>query len=369
MRFKILFYLIIYLALTITVQAGQLRGLWVVRHAITSPTEWQSILDMAEELQITDLYVQVRALGQRYGLSSEPNQPAPLRNLIYQAKLRGIRVHAWLNVLYIWAGMDTPRESNHLFHRSQSSILRSIKDTTLPGYNQYRAQGIEGYYIDPADTQNLLDLKILIAELIHDYEVDGIHLDYIRYPGFEYSFSPSVRTHFMVTNWFDPADIYSRLSGYSRTNSAESFLFVDKLYRSVLKEKLNKLVATLFDYCNQFDKKIQFSLAVKPNRQIARDRYFQDWGNWLENNICDQVLLMNYQTDFEEFRQNIREAKKTNHESQIVVGVSTYNQDYTAVLERIRYINSTPLAGFALFSYNHLREHKDYYSKLSGAMR
>jgi uncharacterized lipoprotein YddW (UPF0748 family) len=369
MRFRILLYLIILLFLTITVQAGQLRGLWVVRHAITSPTEWQSILDMAEELQITDLYVQVRALGQRYGLNPTSDQHVPLRNLIFQAKLKGIRIHAWLNALYIWSGENAPKESNHLFHRAQTSILRSMQDIAIPGYNQYRAQGIEGFYIDPSDAQNLLDLKILIAELIHDYEVDGIHLDYIRYPGFEYSFSPSVRTHFMVANWFDPVEIYNNLSGNGRANSAESFLFADKLYRTVLREKLNKLVTTLFDYSNQFEKKIQFSLAVKPNRRTARDKYFQDWGKWLEDNFCDQLLLMNYQTDFEEFKHNIREAKKTNHESKIVIGISTYNQDYKAVLERIQYINSTPLAGFALFSYNHLREYKDYYLKLSNAIK
>lgn len=369
MRLRIIHSLIILVFLSVSVQAVQVRAMWVVRHAITSPNEWQSILEMAEELKITDLYVQVRALGQLYGLNTKFNdQQVPLKNLIFQAKLKGIRIHAWLNTLYIWSGNEAPKDSSHLFHRAQPSILRSLQDTTLPEYHQYRAQGIEGFYIDPSDAQNLLDLKILIAELIHEYGVDGIHLDYIRYPGFEYSFSPSVRTHFMVTNWFDPIDIYTNLSGNDRSRSAESFLFADELFRAALREKLTKLVATLFDYSNQLENKVLFSLAVKPNRQIAWDNYFQDWGKWLEDNLCDQLLLMNYQTDFEKFKQNVQEATKTNHLSKIIIGISTYNQDYKAVIERIEYIRSLPLAGFALFSYNHLKEHQDYYLQLRGAM-
>src|SRR5262245_16470065 len=89
--------------------AAEVRGLWVVRTALTSPAEVDRVVDEAERGGLTDLFVQVRGRGDAFYASKlvgrSPllaNQPAgfdPLGRLLERARPRGLRVHAWMNVL------------------------------------------------------------------------------------------------------------------------------------------------------------------------------------------------------------------------------------------------------------------------------
>lgn len=344
--------------------ATDLRGMWVVRYALSSEEEIKNLLEVAEALRITDLYVQVRALGQRFGMSPQQDKADVLSQLLKAAQDKNIRIHAWLNVLYIWSGNTAPRENSHLFYQVEQALLRSVRDDSIPLYEQLKTKGIEGYFIDPLNNRNLLDLKVIISELISNYQIKGIHLDYLRYPMLEYSFSPAGRTNFFLEHWFDPKELYLSPENFIQSYGLDSYHYVDKQYKTFLSRNLESLLQNLSEYLKNFKQEIELSIAVKPNLSIARRDYFQDWGRWLAENLCDRIVMMNYQTDYALFKENILNAKKINQDSRIVVGISTYNQDYGPVLERINFVHRSQVAGYALFSYNHLKDNNKYLDQL-----
>ena len=53
-------------------------------------------------------------------------------------------------------------------------------------------------------------------------------------------------------------------------------------------------------------KEIQLSAAVKPNLVIARERWFQNWQYWLENDIVDFVVPMNYFPEIKDFNMSVQ---------------------------------------------------------------
>ncbi|MCK7484412.1 MAG: family 10 glycosylhydrolase [Bacillus subtilis] len=51
-----------------------------------------------------------------------------------------------------------------------------------------------GYFLDPANPQVQQYLLNILAEIANNYEVDGINIDYIRYPASAQEISPIMLT-------------------------------------------------------------------------------------------------------------------------------------------------------------------------------
>lgn len=361
------FYLLFFLLLTnpFCHASENQRAMWVVRYALSSTEEIDNIIYVSERLNITDIYVQVRALGENYNSSLQKTDvPALFSLLVQRAKNKNIKVHAWLNTLYIWTGDIEPESKNHIFYRAPNSILRSAADNDIPRYNTLKKEGIEGYFVSPLDSLNLHEVKMFISDLINIYHVDGIHLDYFRYPDIKYSISPHSRTEFMLQNFIDPEKIYSDVSYFTKKRGYQAFIYIDEIYREFLRNSMNNMLIQIKNHIHAVNDKIELTVAVKPNLIQARHRYFQDWGAWLKNDLCDKVLLMNYNTDYDTFKQNIRLAQSLQSNDRIIIGISTYNQNENAVRQRVKLVSNMDFAGYALFSYNYLTENKNYLDKI-----
>jgi len=368
MRLYTVVLIFIFQTISYSAEKADKRGMWVVRYAMKDKYHINKIIDTAVNSNITDLYVQVRALGQTY-YHSEKERPSdlfqpdidPLQFIILKAKQHNIRIHAWINMFYIWSGNDLPKDTSHCYYLLSKHILRFNQESI---YTELKKQGIEGYFLDPTASETQKYLLEIISEIVKKYEISGIHLDYFRYPNVRYSFTPANRTEYRIRNFIDPIAIYTESEKYADEKNIPFFRVADKNYRSYLIDKLNNYLSEIYTMVKYINPTCEISVAVKPDPVIAKYRYFQNWQYWLENNYCDYVLLMNYRTDLNEFSMILEQDVVTNLKSKIIVGISTYNQNENAVLERIKKTQSANYAGFTLFSYNHLADNRKYFNRL-----
>jgi uncharacterized lipoprotein YddW (UPF0748 family) len=366
-----LFFLLIFFFLPVLVhsQHGKIRALWVVRDALESHSHIDQVINTASESQMTDIFVQVRALGRTYYDSKlEPTVSCveidfdPLQIILEKTKHSGIRVHAWVNMFYIWASQDAPREKSHIFNTNTSNILRN---GGFPDYKTLKKEGIEGFFVDPQNENIQNYLLNLLREIVDSYgNIAGIHLDYFRYPGIMYSFTPENRTKFRLVNFYDPLKMYNYSETYALERGHEVFQQADKIYRNNLIESLTSYLKDINNSLKNMKTNLKLSVAVKPDPIQAKLRFFQDWLTWLKKNYCDFITIMNYRTDLNEFQRIINQLKDNHLQKKIVVGISTYNQNFAAVNKRLDLVNGSDFAGFSLFSYNYLAKHEHYYRSL-----
>jgi len=142
--------------------------------------EIKNVLDSLKEANFNTVYLQVRARGDLlYPSSAEPfaksltgklgKSPGydPLKYFILQAHKRGIEIHAWWNVYKVY-GKGTP-------------------ENTIPKHVVLSKPGLCKYYknewwMDPGNPKTNKYLMKLITEMVSRYDLDGINLDYMRYP-------------------------------------------------------------------------------------------------------------------------------------------------------------------------------------------
>lgn len=91
----------------------------------------------------------------------------PLAFAIEECHKRGMQLHAWL------VAMPLGKES-HV--RLQGGLALSRRSPSL--CTRYRGE----WYMEPGNPATDSHLLSLVSEIVENYEIDGLHLDYIRYP-------------------------------------------------------------------------------------------------------------------------------------------------------------------------------------------
>lgn len=112
----------------------------------------------------------------------------PLAYLSQKCRAAGIKLQPWCCVYYEGVRQRSP-EPLH-----PDWIVRSIA-----------GQPFEKNFISPANPEVNPYLLSVMKDLLA-YDIDGIHLDYIRYPGGAFDYSEAARNAFKAEKGFDPQD-------------------------------------------------------------------------------------------------------------------------------------------------------------------
>ena len=243
---------------------------------------------------------------------------------VQAAHARGLQVHVWkVN----WNLLGAPQgfiDSMRAAQRTQVSRSGAAIDWLCPSHPDNFA----------LETNSML-------EVVRNYNVDGIHFDYIRYPDSDYCYCAGCASRFQsqtgraVTNW--PADVLA--AGALRT------AFLD--WR---RAQITRLVQTVHAGVKAMKPSVQVSAAVFPDAVSAFDDVGQDWRRWVTNGIVDFLCPMDYTTELHSFTNRVRQQLEyVGGRVPIYPGVGAYVLETDATLAQIQSTREAKTGGFILF--------------------
>ena len=347
----------------------QNRCLWVVRYSLASKTSIDKLLQFAVQYNFNHVFVQVRGRGDSlYRSSLVPRSEVlkgdkfdPLQYVIQEGHKLQLNVHAWVNVYMLWSAEKYPSYEHHLFNRHPDWLDVVMEETNKYLYTAERlttdASGQDGFYLAPNHPSVNPYLLAVFKEILNNYNLDGFHLDYVRYKNQYYGYNSvgieKFNNQYSSSNKFD--------SGFIQTVGKKD-LTNDYLIKreETLLNSITELVIKLNSVVKNMNREITLSAAVKPNIEMAKKLYYQEWDMWLSEGLIDWVLVMNYDPNFQNFVKNITAIKNQMsiiEISKIVMGVALYNQTPENALKKIQYSYDAGFKGIALFSYNVITEH------------
>lgn len=355
----------VYIFLTfpqIAIADGQFKALWIVRDSISNQTKAEEAVNYASAHGYTDIFVQVRGRGDAYYKSSFVPGPVeyptipeyydPLENVINLAHKKGLRVHAWFNMLLTWSSVKNPKSPEHPLNAHKDWFMVSLDGLLMSKtpLDTLKNNNIEGRYISPAYTEVRDYFVKVITEVILKYDVDGIHLDYIRYPNQDYDFNDVIRDDYKKNEGVDPVEIVKSNSVDDKSiKQFENF----QNYRASL---VTGLVRQVSERVKKSGKKIILSAAVKPDIDEAFTVYGQDWGRWINEGLIDFAALMSYYQDSGKVRGVVEKALKTVDSDKVVMGVGLYKLTKEETIKQLEIMEEFKIKGFCIFSYNVLKE-------------
>ncbi len=253
------------------------------------------------------------------------------------ARQHGLQVHVWkVN----WnLGQAAPRSFVEQMGRARRL--------------QANSRGQEEPWLCPSHPDNQkLEIESML-EVARNYQVDGLHFDYIRYPDSDHCFCAGCKERFQratkttLTHW--PGDVLSE--GALRQQWLE--------WR---RSNITTVVRAISEQAHALKPDLKISAAVFRNWPTDRDGIGQDWKLWCERGWLDFVCPMDYTSSPRQFENSVTRqvawAGRVPCYPGIGESASSSRLGVDGVIEQINITRRLNTHGFVIFNYG-LNEARD----------
>jgi uncharacterized lipoprotein YddW (UPF0748 family) len=324
------------------------RAVWVARFHYHYPDDIKTIMANCAAAGCNTVYWQVRGEATvAYPSKVEPwareydhADPGfdPLAIAVDAAHQHGLRIEAWINVMPGWKGEDPPPvglDPPQAYHAHPEWYLHDAAG---------RRQPLSDFYVilNPCLPEVRAHIAAVVREIVTQYDVDGIHLDYVRYA------------------WDATADAAVKYPRDPRTLA---------LYRSATGKRpdddprawhdwranqLTKLVARIRETIDQHRDGATLTAATWGNPERGYRDYLQNAVGWLRTGLLDAAAPMAYREDVADLAKDIAVYDRLAPGTRVVPGLGIYKHE-TAEQVRVQLAFCAERGGaFSLFSYESL---------------
>lgn len=327
------------------------RAVWLSRFEFSSEASIRGRIQAIADAGFTEVVFQVRGQGDVLFSSSfetwdaskyGSNGPGfdPLGVAVEEAHSQGLKLHAWLNTVPMWQDGSNPylppSDPNHFYNAHPELRLKDINGNDMPlSSGQYVG-------VNPTHPGTVDHITGLIGEMVQNYDLDGVHLDYIR----------------MVSSGSSSSLIYPQDPETRARFNSETGLNPDtspNSYKQWVGDKITALVAAVQDTVAAEDPGAQLSAAVWRDYDIGTNDYQQRADEWVEGGIVDTAMPMIYTSNDALYRNNVLKWKSLDADAGVVAGLGSYlhpDSDQTIrQLDTAQYLGAN---GYTVFSYGTL---------------
>jgi len=270
------------------------RAIWVVRQVYDSPEQIATLMENCRQAGFNTVLFQVRGNGTAFYRSKiEPwaeeyknGDPGfdPLAVACHEAHCRGLALHAWVNVMPAWHGPSPPADQAQLYHTHPEWFLTDQHGRRQPLDSKFYVS------LNPCLPEVREYLVKVFADLVRRYPIDGLHLDYIRFP-LDKSPKANDYPHDRTT-----LKLYRSATGKRPGDDMGAWA----RWRT---QQVTQLVSDIRQMVQRIRPGIRLSAACGPDLNKWGGRYHQDGSTWLRSGLVDCVFVMNYTPNISTFRQ------------------------------------------------------------------
>ena len=263
------------------------------------------ILDMVVDLNMNTVFFQARLRSDvLYESNIEPyiavitgtrgKKPLydPLAFAIEECHKRGLQCHAWVVCMNIGSDKAVKMQGDKSLPKTKPNIC-----------TKYGSE----WYLNPGEPETCFYLIDIVSEIVKKYDVDGIHLDYIRYP--------------------------DRAHDFPDSETFKKYAHKGENLKDWRIKNINNIVYSIYDMVKKLNPKVMVSSAVLGKRDNHKyyssmgwsgmEATYQDVAAWLKAGKQDFVAPMMYYPDIS-FFPFVKDWVRNSNGYPIVAGLGAY---------------------------------------------
>jgi uncharacterized lipoprotein YddW (UPF0748 family) len=295
----------------------------------------------------------------QYPIKGLPSTANPMLWWVEEAHLRGMKVHAWMEVFY--AGNQAIEGVGPILSKypQWANVRRDAVGAKTPMPSTLEA----GYYfLDPANPEVQKFILALTQELVTTYAVEGVQLDYIRYPATNSIEHPQ----FVESTWgYSPTAIaafqaQSGVSPLALTPTDPQW----ESWKQFKQDQVNTMVSTVSTWVKGYKQthperaNLLLSAAIFPDVKAALTYKHQNWGYWAAEGWVDFLAHMSLTASVNAVGQDVKTVKNAALRQSFPVISGVFSPFFGATpirtLEQLESARKAGSNGYALFDSAHL---------------
>ena len=343
-----------------SIATSEIRAIWLDRGTIVkmrSEKDLAKLFDRMAEAGINTVFFETVNAGYTIHPSSiAPQQNPlirgwdPLEVAVRLAHERDLELHAW-----VWTFAAVNQRHNTILNLPPDHLgplLSRYPDWAITDKDGERFHYNSGkVFLDPANPGVRRYLTLLLEEIATRYDVDGIHLDYIRYPfqsptaEHTYGYGLASRQQFQALTGVDPVEIKV---GGSLWNQWTGFRI----------KQIDSFVESVSHRLKQQRPDLILSTAVFPiPRQERINKIQQHWEEWVREEWIDLLVPMTYALDTEQLNTLTRPLFEdfSDAKALLLPGIRLSNVPDVVAVDQMQLLRGMSAEGYALFAAENFR--------------
>lgn len=331
----------------------EVRAVWLDRGTIVSMKNERELTGFIRELAKLGFNIiffeTINAGYSVYPSEILPQNPLvggwdPLKAAIIAAHDSGIELHAWVWTFAVGNSRHNLLIGEEINYPGPIISLKG-RNFALTGENgSLRIASQPEVWVSPANFKACNYLKEIFTEVVRKYDVDGIQLDYIRFP-----FQKN-RDHAGFD--FATKNAFKKATGKLPQTEGP----VSKIWSEWKIKIVNDFVKDVSGELKKIKPNLKVTAAVFGIDRSLRLRIInQDWESWLLNKWVDAVFPFYYSYTPEEIKRKLENTKEVTGHAGIVI--PAYNLRVIGIgelAERITITRTSGVLGLSLFATEHL---------------
>ncbi|MGD1940764.1 MAG: glycoside hydrolase family 10 protein [Leptolyngbyaceae cyanobacterium] len=350
----------------------EIRAMWLDRGSIVRAGSRQQLAALFDNMQASGIntvfFETINAGYPIYRSRVAPQQNPltegwdPLTDAVELAHERGMELHAW-----IWVFAAGNQRHNAIMNKSDDFLGPSlIGNPDWVAYDQDGSPiplGQTKAFYDPANPEVREYLLQLVDEIISDYDVDGLQLDYIRYPFQDpsaersYGYGIAARREFRRQTGVDPINLTPTTDPWASRAERERQRSRWEAWNTFRIEQVTSFVAETSQLVRSKRPDVTLSAAVfaMPERERLQ-KIQQDWTTWAKEGLVDWIVLMSYAQDANRFAEMINPwVVEQDYGSTLVIpGLRLLGMPVPVMIDQLQTLRDMPATGYALFATDNL---------------
>ncbi|MEH2414261.1 glycoside hydrolase family 10 protein [Nostoc sp.] len=270
----------------------------------------------------------------------------PLADAVKLAHERDMELHAW-----VWTFAAGNQRHNQIINVNLNypgPVLAAHPDwANYDNLGNMIPVGQTKPFFDPANPEVRQYLLKLYEEIVTRYNVDGLQLDYIRYPfqdpsaGRTYGYGKAARAQFQQLTGVDPINI---------SPSQPELWQKWTTFRTM---QVDSFVAQVSQQLRQKRPNLILSVAVFPLPELERiQKIQQNWETWARRGDVDLIVPMTYALDTSRFQRLAQPwiASKQLGATLLVPGIRLLSLPTIGAFDQLQLVRDLPVSGYALFA-------------------
>jgi len=356
--------------------------IWVDYSSITDSTRSDSLIAFISKNNINTVFLETYNNGaivneefinkiKKTDINDTLNQNNSIFNplkyfLDKSTLLESFKVYAWMDIYKLWTKNYYPEDSTHFYYQCPECLENDIngKSDRLIKLDKIQSLEWEGVFLSPMHPEVNTYIINRILYILDTYDFDGVILDQMKYQAYYYGYNSIGMEIFHDKHNIDPLDInrglISEYYGYKKSE-ADSIKSLWNNFRingiTNLIEEINQAVDT------------EIIVKVEKSPEESKNRWYQDWNNWLLNNLVDFLVIKNHTLDFKEFNYYNKLIDRTYNRSKnfnkIIIDVNALNGTtsyYTA--NKILSLRLHKFNNISIYGYDEYKHSINWYSPI-----
>jgi uncharacterized lipoprotein YddW (UPF0748 family) len=377
---------------TIPSESNAFRGTWI-RPEGNDPQQVRQAVAALKRANIQQVFVETYYQGKTiypskvmaaYGLTEQhPRYRGgdPLKLWIEEAHQQGLKVHVWAQVFFAGNQKENSEQYGPILsrHPEWRNVQRPHWNTATPVISNIEPGH---YFLDPANPEVRQFLNQLLMEMVSEYDVDGLNLDYIRYPasaavskanylGTTWGYTEVARKRFIAVIEAERTTAENqRLAGLKQAGkpipknvakpalpSADPVTFTPShplwnRWVSWRKEQVSSFVKSISQQARTLKPNLMVSAVVFPSHDPTYALKLQDYPRWAKEGDIQALTPIGLSTDLGRMRLQCDQLQEqVQGKIPVYVGIfSLYNRTGPlSLVEEIDTVRQAGLGGVVLF--------------------